>query len=131
MSGVKVLVDDTLDNSTLAVATAEARGEAMDRDLATLTLNSIGDAVVSTDTKGRLTYLNGAAEAMTGLHSADVLGRPFTDVLRLVDGANRPCPDPMSMAMEQNKTVNLPPGSILIRPDGIEFSLEDSASPIP
>ena len=62
-----------------------------------VTLNSIGDALLRTDTSGRVTYLNRIAEAMTGWLRAEAAGRPLDEVLRIVDGATRePAPTPWS-----------------------------------
>jgi diguanylate cyclase (GGDEF)-like protein/PAS domain S-box-containing protein len=99
--------------------------------LAEVTLNSIGDAVLSTDIAGNVTYLNELAEHMTGWSRKDASGRPFSEVLRIIDGSTRqPCPDPMELAMRQNRTVGLTANCILIRGDGHEAEIEDSAAPI-
>jgi diguanylate cyclase (GGDEF)-like protein/PAS domain S-box-containing protein len=102
-----------------------------EKELAQVTLNSIGDAVLSTDISGNVTYLNEVAEHITGWSRKDACGRPFSEVLRLIDGSTRkPCRDPMELAMRQNKTVGLTANSILIRRDGHETEIEDSAAPI-
>ena len=67
----------------------------IEKERAQVTLNSIGDAVISTDIAGNVTYLNGVAERMTGWSQMDAKGQPFTDVFRIVDGVTRePCPIP-------------------------------------
>lgn len=100
-------------------------------ELAQLTLNSIGDAVLSTDISGNVTYLNEVAEHMTGWSWKDASGRPFSEVLRIIDGSTRePCRDPMELAMRQNKAIGLTANCILIRRDGHETEIEDSAAPI-
>jgi diguanylate cyclase (GGDEF)-like protein/PAS domain S-box-containing protein len=100
-------------------------------ELAQLTLNSIGDAVLSTDISGNVTYLNEVAEHMTGWSWKDASGRPFSEVLRIIDGGTRePCRDPMELAMRQNKAVGLTAHCILIRRDGHETEIEDSTAPI-
>ena len=102
-----------------------------EKELAQLTLNSIGDAVLSTDISGNVTYLNEVAEHITGWSRKDAFGRPFSEVLRLIDRSTRePCRDPMELAMRQNKTVGLTASCILIRRDGHETEIEDSAAPI-
>ena len=66
-------------------------------DQAETTLNSIGDAVLSTDLEGNVGYLNLAAEAMTGWSRESAVGRPLEEVLRLVDHDTRDtAPNPMS-----------------------------------
>ncbi len=102
-----------------------------EKELAQATLNSIGDAVLSTDISGNVTYLNEVAEHITGWSRTDASGRPFSEVLRIIDGSTRePCRDPMELAMRQNKTVGLTANCILIRRDGQETEIEDSAAPI-
>jgi diguanylate cyclase (GGDEF)-like protein/PAS domain S-box-containing protein len=102
-----------------------------EKERATVTLNSIGDAVLSTDILGNVSYLNVVAEKMTGWTCAEALGRPLGEVFQIIDGATRkPSPDPMEFAIHEDKTVKLTPNCILIRRDGSESSIEDSAAPI-
>jgi diguanylate cyclase (GGDEF)-like protein/PAS domain S-box-containing protein len=115
------------------MAERKAAEEALfvEKELATVTLNSIGDAVLSTDILGNISYLNVVAEKMTGWTCAEALGRPLGDVFHIIDGATRePAPNPMEVAIHENKTVKLTPNCILIRRDGSESSIEDSAAPI-
>ncbi len=103
----------------------------LEKERAQVTLNSIGDAVISTDVTGNITYLNMVAERMTGWSQIQAVGQPFTEVFRLIDGVTRePLPNPMDMAVQQNKTVGIDIDSVLIRRDGVETSIEDSAAPI-
>lgn len=95
------------------------------------TLNSIGDAVITTDLAYRVTYLNRVAEQLTGWVSLDAIGKPLSQVLTLVDGhtflaANNPA----QRAIEENRTVELAMGCVLIRQDGSQLNIEDSAAPI-
>jgi diguanylate cyclase (GGDEF)-like protein/PAS domain S-box-containing protein len=100
-------------------------------DRAEATLNSIGDAVLTTDIDGTVTYLNVAAERMTGWSREAAAGRPLDDVFYIVDGETRaPAPNPLSLALRLNKTVGLTPNCVLIRRDGTETEIEDSAAPI-
>jgi diguanylate cyclase (GGDEF)-like protein/PAS domain S-box-containing protein len=95
------------------------------------TLNSIGDAVLSTDVDGTITYLNVTAENMTGWSREAAAGRPLGDVFRIIDGATRAVArDPLSLAMRLNQTVGLTPNCVLVRRDGSETEIEDSAAPI-
>ena len=103
----------------------------VEKERAQVTLDSIGDAVLSTDASGKITYLNLVAENMTGWSREDAVGRALIDVFRIVDGATREaCRNPMELAMQQDRTVGLAANSILIRRDGIEFAIEDSVAPI-
>jgi len=102
-----------------------------ENERAQVTLNSIGDAVLCTDSLGIVTYLNIVAENMTGWLRKEASGRPLADVFQIVDGiTRRPAQNPMAMAVAQNKAVGLSANCILIRRDGHESAIEDSAAPI-
>ncbi|MEQ1352843.1 MAG: diguanylate cyclase [Candidatus Acidiferrum sp.] len=102
-----------------------------EKQRARVTLDSIGDAVLSTDMLGNVTYLNGVAEKMTGWSKEESFGKPLAQVFKIIDGVTRePSPDPMELAVARNKTVGLTPNCILIRRDGLESAIEDSAAPI-
>jgi diguanylate cyclase (GGDEF)-like protein/PAS domain S-box-containing protein len=102
-----------------------------EKERAQMTLNSIGDAVLSTDLEGRITYLNAVAEKITGWTREEAAGKDVDDVFVIIDGSTRePCLNPLKTALEQNKTVGLTRHCILIRRDGDEFAIEDSAAPI-
>ncbi len=103
----------------------------IEKERAQVTLNSIGDAVISTDIAGNVTYLNIVAERMTGWSQIDAIGQPFTEVFRIVDGITRKTlRNPMDLAIQHNKPVGLTMDSVLIRRDGDETPIEDSAAPI-
>jgi diguanylate cyclase (GGDEF)-like protein/PAS domain S-box-containing protein len=132
------VLSDRLDRHSLSKAlrnmlerTANAEALFDEKERAQVTLNSIGDAVISTDAAGNVTYLNRVAEAMTGWTGAEAQGRPFGDVFQIIDSANpQHASNPMLIAMRQNETVGLPAGCILIRRDGHQAAIEDSAAPI-
>jgi diguanylate cyclase (GGDEF)-like protein/PAS domain S-box-containing protein len=103
----------------------------VEKERAQVTLNSIGDAVLCTDISGNITYLNLVAETMTGWRREEATGKPLAEIFRIVDGSTRePARDPMEMAIEQNRTVGLTLNCVLIRRDGFESAIEDSAAPI-
>jgi diguanylate cyclase (GGDEF)-like protein/PAS domain S-box-containing protein len=123
------LLPKTLDSMMERAANAEALFEEKER--AQVTLNSIGDAVVSTDVDGHVTYLNVVAEAMTGWPLQQAQGLPLETVFRIIDGTTRAVvKNPMKLAIQENKTVGLTPNCILLRRDGSEAAIEDSAAPI-
>ena len=108
---------------------AEALFEEKER--AQVTLNSIGDAVVSTNFWGRVTFLNVVAERMTGWSLAQAQGRAVDDVFRLVDVATRrPIASPTARAIIENRTVGVGADCMLIRDGGAEMAVETSAAPI-
>jgi diguanylate cyclase (GGDEF)-like protein/PAS domain S-box-containing protein len=98
---------------------------------AEVTLNSIGDAVVSTDIRGHVTYLNPIAESLTGWSATEAIGRPIDEVLRIVDDSHaRGTVSPMTTVIRNDRAAKLAPGCRLIRHDSVEFAIEDSAAPI-
>jgi diguanylate cyclase (GGDEF)-like protein/PAS domain S-box-containing protein len=110
---------------------AAAEALFVERERADVTLDSIGDGVLSTDLSGRVTYLNVVAEDLTGWSREDAAGRPLTDVFHIIDGATRErAQNPMPLAIRENMTVGLTSNCLLIRRDGHESAIEDSAAPI-
>jgi diguanylate cyclase (GGDEF)-like protein/PAS domain S-box-containing protein len=132
------LLKNRLDNYSLtrALHSVIARKAAEDalfleKERAQITLNSIGDAVVSTDISGNITYLNQVAETMTGWTGEAASGRPFADVFQIVDGDTREkIQNPMQLAIKQDETVRLTSHCILVRRDGCESAIEDATAPI-
>ena len=132
---VPVLVEPAAEPAPATIDPAEQqrlqRGRFVARDRAEIILNSIGDAVLSTDLAGNITYLNAAAETMTGWPREAAAGRPLGEVLHIIDGATRePAQDPMRLAVSLNTTVSLAPSCLLVRRDGSEAPIEDSAAPV-
>jgi diguanylate cyclase (GGDEF)-like protein/PAS domain S-box-containing protein len=132
------ILDNRLESDSLSKAlrnmlerAANAEALFIEKERAQVTLNSIGDAVISTDAAGNVTYLNKVAESMTGWGWTEAVGRPFNDVFRIFNATNPGhALNPMITAMQLNKTVGVAAGSILVRRDGTESAIEDSAAPI-
>ena len=98
---------------------------------AELTLNSISDAVIGTDLAGNIDYLNIAAEEMTGWGREEAQGQPIETVMHLVNDQTRvPVANPVTQVLRQNQNKTLAAGTILIKRDGSESAIEDSAAPI-
>jgi diguanylate cyclase (GGDEF)-like protein/PAS domain S-box-containing protein len=103
----------------------------VEKERAQVTLNCIGDAVICTDIRGNITFLNKVAEKMTGWQRQEAAGRPMAEAFRILDALSRETvPDPMEMAVGHDRTVHLPVNCILIRRDGFEIPIEDSVAPI-
>jgi diguanylate cyclase (GGDEF)-like protein/PAS domain S-box-containing protein len=118
-----------LANERSLLANAEALFA--ERERAQVTLNSIGDAVISTDFRGMVTYLNRVAEAMTGWTQAEAAGLPLGSVFALVDSTTRQTIAwPTTRAIIENRTVAVETPCLLIRRDGAELAVENSAAPI-
>jgi diguanylate cyclase (GGDEF)-like protein/PAS domain S-box-containing protein len=132
------LLEDDLDGYLLPKALRNmleraSNAEALfgEKERAQVTLNSIGDAVVCTDTDGAVTFLNPVAEAMTGWPADEATGRPFTQVFRIVNVLDhRHVVNPMPLVIKTGKTLHLAEGCTLIRRDGFEAAIEDSTAPI-
>jgi diguanylate cyclase (GGDEF)-like protein/PAS domain S-box-containing protein len=110
-----------------------ANGDALfkEKERAEVTLNSIGDAVMSTDEWCCVTYLNVVAENLTGWLGTEAAGRPLEEVFHIIDATTRePVANPMALAIRENRTVGLTPNCLLVRRDGVEAAIEDSAAPI-
>jgi len=101
------------------------------RELFRVTLRSIGDAVITTDTTGCVTYINGVAESLTGWSKADALDQPLEKVFRIVNEATRqPVENPANRVLRHGIVVGLANHTVLIRKDGSECPIDDSAAPI-
>jgi PAS domain S-box-containing protein len=96
-----------------------------------VTLASIGDAVISTDVQGRVTFLNPVAEAMTGWTRSEALGQPLLGVFRIINEDTRqPAENPIEKVLSTGLVVGLANHTALIARDGTELGIEDSAAPI-
>jgi diguanylate cyclase (GGDEF)-like protein/PAS domain S-box-containing protein len=103
----------------------------VERERAEITLNSIGDAVLTTDTQGNVTYLNAEAESLTGWTRAEAFARPVMTVFDVTDGlTGQHADDPARLAIEHNRKVRLKGNYILVSRDGKETAIEHSAAPI-
>lgn len=100
-------------------------------DMAQITLDAIGDGVLVVNLKGEVIYLNKVAEALTGWSREEAFGRPVEQVFFVFDGSTRErAPSPAERALNENSIVALALGSVLIRRDGADIAIEDSAAPI-
>ena len=97
----------------------------------TATLRSIGDAVITTDTRGRITLLNPIAEQLTGWSQADALGQPIDQVFKIRRAGNdEPLESPVVRALQQGAIVELAPQTLLVTKQGATLAIDDSAAPI-
>jgi PAS domain S-box-containing protein len=117
-----------------AILIARQRAErelAAERERLRITLASIGDAVISTDAEGRVIYLNGVAETLTGWTEAEAAGRPLPDVFHIINEYTRePAENPALHALRQGVIVGLANHTVLIARDGTERPIDDSAAPM-
>jgi PAS domain S-box-containing protein len=96
-----------------------------------VTLESIGDAVITADVEGRVTFLNSVAEALTGWKNDEVAGQPLPAVFHIVNETTRQTVEnPALRALSEGLIVGLANHTILITRDGVERPIDDSAAPI-
>ena len=101
------------------------------RELLRITLASIGDAIITTDTRGRVNYLNAIAEALTGWTHRDAHGRPLETVFNIVDEkTGERMENPALKALRSGVPARLANHTVLIARDGGRHPIDDSASPI-
>lgn len=102
-----------------------------EKELAQVTLQSIGDAVITTDAQGNVRYFNPIAERLTGWRADEVQGVPFSTVFLIVDQVTRETVEnPINKALLEERIVTLANNTILISQDGTEYPIADSAAPI-
>ncbi|SOE17983.1 PAS domain S-box-containing protein/diguanylate cyclase (GGDEF)-like protein [Hoeflea halophila] len=100
-------------------------------ELLRVTLHSIGDAVMTTDARGIVQWLNPVAERMTGWSISEAEGKPSHAVFNIVHEETRQtAPDPIAACLDKVEVVGLDHDTMLLSRDGREFSIEDSAAPI-
>ncbi|MFC5527711.1 EAL domain-containing protein [Rhodanobacter ginsengisoli] len=102
-----------------------------ERELAEVTLRSIGDAVITTDPQFQVTSLNPIAEAMTGWNSHEAHGRPIEEIFQLFDARHgQPVANPLRAAIGHNTIVDLAGKTLLRHRHGFDTPVEDSSAPI-
>ena len=102
-----------------------------EKERAEITLASIGDAVITTNAEGHITFINHVASHLTGWLASEAIGQPMTDVFHIVDEATRTrIVNTVDTVLKNGKTINLDNQTILISRDGKEYNIEDSAAPI-
>lgn len=102
-----------------------------EKELAQVTLHSIGDAVITTDAQGCITYFNPVAEKLTGWPQAEARGLPLSEVFIILNEYTRePVENPVTVVLREGIIVGLANHTILISRDGQERGIEDSAAPI-
>ena len=96
-----------------------------------VSLSSIGDAVITTDVDGKITFLNPVAERMTAWTSADAAGLPLERVFQIINEQTRePAQSPVRAVLRDGNVVGLANHTALISKDGRETPIDDTAAPI-
>ena len=103
----------------------------LEKERAEVTLQSIADAVMTTNPDGIVQYMNPAAEELTGWRNSEAQGRPLIDVFNIINELTRQAAeDPVKQCLRDGTVVSLANHTVLIKRDGQEISIEDSAAPI-
>jgi PAS domain S-box-containing protein len=128
-AGEVILVAEHVHDITARKVAEEAL--AGEKERLAVTLRSIGDGVITTDTEGMIVLLNKVAEVLTGWSQEEARGRHLSEVFRIVGEKTRqPCPDPVERVLGTGLTVELANHTILVSRDGRERIVADSAAPI-
>ncbi|MEG4106425.1 diguanylate cyclase domain-containing protein [Microcoleus sp. S13_C5] len=102
-----------------------------EKELAQVTLQSIGDAVITTNAQGNVRFFNPIAEQLTGWKAHEAKGLPLSTVFEIVNEVTRkPVENPIDKALLEKRIVGLAKDTILIARDGTEYPIKDSAAPI-
>lgn len=127
-SDTTILLGVNWDVTQLRTLSAELAGQ---HEWMRVTLRSIGDAVITTDDLGVVTWLNPVAEVMTGWGLTQAMGRPVKQIFNILNETTlQPAPNPVETCLAEGRVVALAAGAVLISRSGQQFGIEDSAAPI-
>jgi len=128
VTGVEIIPTQTVQTLRLSSDSGAPAGPSMHL----LALESLAEAIITTDAAGLITYINPAAERLTGSTAATALGKGLEDIIGLVDETDRRLlSDPVRQALTSGAPVNLSRRALLLsRANGSERSIELSASPV-
>ena len=102
-----------------------------EREKLFVTLQSIGDGVITTDTYGRVTFINSAAEQLTGWNQQESSGQSLSEVFNIInEETGLTCENPVNKVLASGKIIDLANHTVLIARDGTRRSIADSAAPI-
>ncbi len=101
------------------------------KERAQVTLQSIGDAVITTDSTGRIDYMNPVAESLTGWESREAQGLTIGEVLTVINDTTRePSESPLVRCLREGQVLGLSEHTVLVSKRGQEIAIQDSAAPI-
>ncbi|MCK5517381.1 MAG: PAS domain S-box protein, partial [Desulfobulbaceae bacterium] len=102
-----------------------------EKELLSVTLRSIGDAVITTDIEGKVIFLNKVAENLTGWSNEQAKGKPSTDIFQIInEKTGEKCASPVQQVLELGRIIGLVNHAALITKDGAVRSIADSGAPI-
>mgnify|MGYP001818682072 CR=1 FL=1 len=102
-----------------------------EKERAQVTLQSIGDGVITTDADGNVDYINPVAQDLTGWDMRSARGTPVVELMMIVNEHTRAtCENPVVRCLKEGRVITLPDNSVLITKNGDEVPIQDSAAPI-
>ncbi len=102
-----------------------------EKERAEVTLQSIGDGVITTDADGKVDYINPVAQDLTGWDRRSARGKPVTDIMMIVNEHTRATVEnPVVRCLKEGRVITLAENSVLITRNGDEIPIQDSAAPI-
>jgi len=102
-----------------------------EKERAQVTLQSIGDGVITTDANGCIDYVNPVAQDLTGWAARSARGKPIDEIMSIVNQHSRaPVDNPVTRCLKEGRVITLAENSVLINQDGKEIPIQDSAAPI-
>ena len=102
-----------------------------EKERAQVTLQSIGDGVITTDADGNIDYINPVAQDLTGWDLRTARGKPVAEIMMIVNEHTRAtCENPVVRCLKEGRVITLPENSVLITKNGEETPIQDSAAPI-
>jgi PAS domain S-box-containing protein len=101
------------------------------REILAVSLASIGDAVILTDTEAKIVFMNEVAEQVTGWSRSEAIGLKCSKVFRILNETTRaPVESPVDLVLRSGKVVGLANHTLLVRKDGTEVPIDDSGAPV-
>ncbi|HVU12444.1 MAG TPA: PAS domain S-box protein [Phototrophicaceae bacterium] len=131
---IDVQIAETLAaRAALAVDNARLYGESRtERERFRVTLTSIGDAVIATDARGQVSFINQVAQDLTGWTAEQALNQPLDEVFKIVNEQSRQAVEsPVKRVLREGVVVGLANHTVLISRLGKETPIDDSGAPIP
>jgi diguanylate cyclase (GGDEF)-like protein/PAS domain S-box-containing protein len=102
-----------------------------EKERAQVTLQSIGDGVITTDAEGRVDYINPVAQELAGLEIRNARGKPIDKIMTIINEHTRASVEnPVLRCLKEGRVIALAENSVLINHHGIEIAIQDSAAPI-
>jgi two-component system cell cycle sensor histidine kinase/response regulator CckA len=130
-AGVVIASGATLREQLIDELRASEKQAAGVRDLLQTTLSSIGDAVIATDARGKVTFINPVAQNLTQYAQEQAAGRPLEEVFRIVNESSRATVEsPVAKVLREGTIAGLANHTVLISRNGVETPIDDSGAPI-